>query len=102
MPFEIIDNPDPLAAMIDFHSSPVYELVFSINTLFKPPRPHEAWARETLAGLPGNLIDELAYFYKNVYGGAAFYELPVDYGDHSDVPGFFEYVRNLSERDFAF
>ncbi|HVO43387.1 MAG TPA: MarR family transcriptional regulator, partial [Aggregatilineales bacterium] len=34
--------------------------------------------------------------------GNLYLELPVDYPDHGDVPGFFSYVRGLSDVDFIF
>jgi hypothetical protein len=36
MPFEIIDSLDPLAALVEFRTSAVYEMVMSARTLIKP------------------------------------------------------------------
>jgi DNA-binding transcriptional ArsR family regulator len=102
MPFEIIDMLDPLTALVEFRTSAVFELVLSIRTLLKPPRPHEAWAKHTTAALPADLLHELTYLYQDFHDGGMYFELPADYDDHSDVAGFFDYVRHLSDVDFVF
>jgi len=102
MPFEVIDALDPLTPLVDLHTSPVYELVMSVHTLLKPSRQHEAWARRARVSLSVELFDELTYLYQNFGEGKLYLELPVDYPDHDNVPGFLDYVRNLSDADFMF
>ncbi len=102
MPFEVIDSLDPLTPLVELRTSAVYELVMSIHTLLKPSRQHEAWARHAAAGISIELLDELTYLYQNFSEGKLYFELPVDYPDHDDVPGFFDYVRQLSDADFMF
>ncbi len=101
-PFEVIDELDPLTSMIEFRTSAVYELVIGIRTLIQHPHWHEAWCERAQSALSPALYDELVYLYKNFNDGALYFELPVDYPDHSDVPGFFKYVRQLSPSDFVF
>jgi DNA-binding transcriptional ArsR family regulator len=102
MPFEIIDSLDPLASLVEFRTSAVYEMVMSARTLIKPSHQHETWAERAAASLAPDLLDELTFLYENFCEGNVYLELPVDYADHSNVPGFFEYVRHLSDIDFIF
>ncbi len=102
MPFEIIDSLDPLTGLVQFRTSPVYEMVMSIRTLLKPPRRQEAWARRAHSALSPDLFEELTYLYQNFGDCGLYLELPVDYLDHDDVPGFFRYVRQISDVDFIF
>jgi DNA-binding transcriptional ArsR family regulator len=102
MPFEIIDSLDPLAGLVEFRASPVYEMMMSIGTLLKPSHVHEAWASQAVSSLSPDLLEELTFLYQNFCDGDIYLELPVDYDDHNDVPGFFEYVRRLSDIDFVF
>jgi DNA-binding transcriptional ArsR family regulator len=102
MPFEVIDTLDPLTGLIQLRTSAVYETVISIRTLLKPSRRQETWAKRASAALAPDLLAELTYLYQNFSDGGLYLELPVDYADHDDVPGFFEHVRNLSDVDFLF
>lgn len=102
MPFEVIDTLDPLTNLIEFHTSEIYELVLSIRTLLKPPRWHEAWAERARTVIPPALLAELGSLYHSFNEGGIFFELPVDYPDHENVPGFFNYIRRLPEVDFMF
>ncbi len=102
MPFEVIDSLDPITGLVQFRASPVYEMVIGIRTLLKPSRRHEAWARRARAALSPDLLDELTALYQDFNDGGLYLELPVDYPDHGDVPGFFQYVRRLSDVDFIF
>lgn len=102
MPFEIIDSLDPLASLVEFRTSAVYEMVMSARTLIKPSHHQEAWAARAAASLSPDLLEELTFLYRNFCEGNVYLELPVDYADHNNVPGFFEYVRQLSDTDFVF
>ncbi len=102
MPFEVIDNLDPLTRIIHFRTSAVYELVISIRTLLKPSRRQEDWAAQASSALSPDLLQELSYLYQSFSDGGLYFELPVDYPTHDDVPGFFDYVRGLSDTRFLF
>ena len=102
MPFEIIDSLDPLAALVEFRTSAVYEMVMSARTLIKPSHHQEAWAQRAASSLSPDLLEELTFLYRNFCEGNIYLELPVDYADHNNVPGFFAYVRHLSDTDFVF
>lgn len=100
MPFEVIDSVDTLTDLFEFRTSPVYELILSIRTLVKPPRLLESWVTSAKAALAPDVLAELVDLYQNYSDGGVYFEFPVDYADHNDVPGFFAYMRNLSEADF--
>jgi DNA-binding transcriptional ArsR family regulator len=101
MPFEVIDTLDPLTPLVEFKTSPVYELLIGIRTIIKPPRWHESWTERARAALPPKLLTELTYLYAEFSDGGLYLELPVDYPE-SDVSGFFKYMRTLSNADFIF
>jgi DNA-binding transcriptional ArsR family regulator len=100
MPFEVIDSVDALTDLIEFRTSPVYELILSIRTLVKPSRLLESWVASAKATLSPELWVELIDLYQNYSDGGGYFEFPVDYADHGDVPGFFAYMRSLSPADF--
>lgn len=102
MPFEVIDTLDPLTGMVEFRISAVYEMVMSIRTWLKPAPRHEAWARRISAALSPALSKELTYLYQEFSDGGLYFELPVDYAAHGDMPGFLDYVRGLSDTEFCF
>ncbi|MBX3082278.1 MAG: winged helix-turn-helix transcriptional regulator [Anaerolineae bacterium] len=102
MPFEVIDTLDSLANLIEFRSSAVYELIISIRTLLKPARWHESFVERVKAALSPALMEELVDLYQNFSDGGLYFEFPVDYPDHDDVPGFFRYMHSLSDADFMF
>jgi DNA-binding transcriptional ArsR family regulator len=102
MPFEVIDTLDPLTGLVQFRTSPVYETVIGVLTLLKPSRRQEPWARRAQAAVAPDLLAELTDLYQNFSDGGLYLELPVDYPDHDDVPGFFRYVRQLSDVGFIF
>lgn len=102
MPFEVIDALDPYTAMVEFKTSAVYEMVISIASIFKPMHGQEAWSHKANAEVAPDLLKELTYIYQEFEEGRLYFELPVDYPDHSNVPGFFDYVRGLSDLDFVF
>ena len=102
MPFEVIDALDPYTSMVEFKTSAVYEMVISIASIFKPMHGQEEWSQKANEALSPDLLKELNYIYQEFEEGRLYFELPVDYPDHNDVPGFFEYVRNLSDLDFIF
>ena len=102
MPFEVIDTLDSLTDLIEFRSSAVYELIISIRTLLKPARWHEPFVERARAALSPELMAELVELYQNFSDGGLYFEFPVDYADHDDVPGFFKYMQSLSDADFMF
>jgi ArsR family transcriptional regulator, arsenate/arsenite/antimonite-responsive transcriptional repressor len=102
MPFEVIDQVDPLTNLIQFKTSAVYELLISLQTLVNPPRHHAEWAERSRDSLPKAVIAEIRAMYEEFSDGNMYLELPVDYPDHDDVMGFFNYVRGLSDADFVF
>lgn len=102
MPVQIIDTLDPIRQMVRFKTSAVYELVVGLKSLFRPTRWQVAWAERARRELPGPLLAELTYLYQSFNEGDIYIELPVDYPDHDNVPGFIDYVRRLSESDLLF
>jgi DNA-binding transcriptional ArsR family regulator len=100
VPFEVIESPDPYAALIDFRTSAVYEMVIGIRALLKPTPAQELWLN--LSQVSTALRAELSYLYNTFNDGILYHELPVDYTAHQDVPGFLDYILNLSETDFLF
>lgn len=102
MPFEVIETLDGLTDLIEFKTSALYELIISPRTLLKPTRWHEAFAARARAVLSPQLYDDLLALYKSYHEGGPFIELPVDYPDHSNVPGFFAYVLKLSDVEFLY
>lgn len=94
MPLELLETTDPLASLLRFETSPVFETIISLQLVTKPGARAE-WAAALRAGLPADLLDEVAAVYEPFFNGAVFFELAVDYPDHEDVPGFVHYVRTM-------
>jgi DNA-binding transcriptional ArsR family regulator len=87
--------------MVRFQTSPVYEMMLSLQTLRKPGARAE-WASSARAVLPPRLLRELEDLYEPYFNGALFFELAVDYTDHDDVPGYIEAVRTMDPVTFMF
>src|SRR5579859_329125 len=101
MPVEVIETTDVLTDMVQFRTSPVYEMIVSLHTL-RAGRRHREWASKARAALGRAFIAELEATY-GVFGKhIPLIELAVDYTDHQDVPGFIHYVRNMDAPTFAF
>jgi DNA-binding transcriptional ArsR family regulator len=101
MPLEVIETTDALTNIIRLQTSPVYEMIISLHVLLKPGR-HADWVETARADLPRGLMDELAEVYGPFKNGTVFFELPVNYNDHDDVPGFIRYVREMEPLTFVF
>ncbi len=101
MPLEVIETHDPITDLALFRTSPVYEMIISLQTLLNPGR-HSAWAESARAELPDQFMQELRLIYEPYVKGTFFFELAVDYPDHEDVPGFIEYVRHMDPVNFVF
>jgi hypothetical protein len=101
MPFEVIEDTDPLASLIRFETSSIYEMMLSLQTVLRPGR-HSQWRAQALAALPDDFWDALDVLYRPFSSGTVFFELGVDYPDHHDIPGFVEYVRAMDPVDFVF
>ena len=101
MPLQVIDATDSITEMVRFLSSPVYEMMLSLQTLRKPGARAE-WAASARAVLPPRLLRELDDLYEPYFNGALFFELAVDYADHDDVPGFIDYIRTMDPVTFMF
>lgn len=99
-PLEVITN-DTLSTIIRFQTSAVYELIISLHTLLYPRR-RTTWANQVRAELPAEFMEELAVVYELFYNGVEFIELPVDYPNQHDVPGFIDYVRTMEPVRFVF
>lgn len=99
-PLEVITD-DTLSTMIRFQTSAVYELIISLHTLLFPRR-RTAWANQVRSELPAGFMEELAIVYEPFYNGVEFIELPVDYPNQHDIPGFIDYVRNMDATRFVF
>ena len=102
MPLEVIDTADPLAQMIEFKTSSIYEMMLSLRILLEPTRTHRQWAMKTATKVSSDFMDELTAINKPFFMGQAFFEFAVDYENHDDVPGFIDYVLNMSPAQFMF
>ncbi len=100
MPLEVIETTDPIAGLIRFETSAVYEMIISLSMLLNPTR--REWVTEARAALPPDLFRELEAVYAPYSKGYLFLELAVDYPDHHDVPGFIRYVRDMAPEHFIF
>jgi DNA-binding transcriptional ArsR family regulator len=101
MPVEIIETTDALTHLVQFRSSPVYEMIVSLHTLVAGRR-HLDWAAKARAALGADLWAELEAIYRPFQEGVVLFEFPVDYADHQDVPGFIDYVRAMDPATFVF
>lgn len=101
MPLQVIESTDPISQLVQLRTSAVYEMIISLQTLLKPGR-HSAWANAARAALPADFLEELQAIYGPYLNGKFFFELAVDYHDHTDVQGFIDYVRSMSPVDFVF
>src|SRR5258707_6851958 len=101
MPVEFIETTDPLTAIVQFRTSTVYEMLVSLNTLLLGQR-HTDLAKRVRAALGPSFIKDLREECGQFWHGGALFEFAVDYGDHHDVPGFIQYVRNLNADTFLF
>ncbi len=99
-PLEVI-NDDALSTMIRFETSTIYEMMISLHTLLQPRR-RSAWANQTRSQLPADFWDELTAVYEICHMGAELIELPVDYPQPHNVPGFIRYVRHMDPVEFVF
>jgi len=101
MPVEVIETTDALTNLVQFRSSPVYEMIISLHTLVAGRR-HLDWASKARAALGAEFWAELEVIYKPFQEGVVLFEFPVDFPDHEDVPGFIEYVRAMDPSTFVF
>ncbi|NDJ87212.1 MAG: winged helix-turn-helix transcriptional regulator [Chloroflexi bacterium] len=101
MPHVEITSDDELVPTIRFQTSSVYEMMMSLTTLLYPRR-RTAWANQIRHELPRDLWDELNEIYGLFNKGFEFFELAVDYPSHHDVPGFIQYLRQMSPTVFVF
>lgn len=99
-PVQVIDSNDDVAEMIRFQTSPIYEMILSLQTLIQQRR-RATWVNQTRAKLSPEFWEELSTFFEN-FNLNSFIEFPVDYSNHEDVMGFIEYVRQMDLYDFAF
>jgi DNA-binding transcriptional ArsR family regulator len=100
-PLQIIETNDTFATMTRFETSAVYEMIISLYTLLRPSR-RAAWANQVRNKMSREFWDELNAVYEPFQSGLEFFELPVDYPYHTDVPGFIQYVRDMDNISFVF
>lgn len=100
-PIQIIETNDTLATMTRFETSAVYEMIISLYTLLRPSR-RAAWANQVRNRMSREFWDELNAIYEPFQSGLEFFELPVNYPYHTDVPGFIQYVRDMDNVSFVF
>jgi DNA-binding transcriptional ArsR family regulator len=93
---------DGFRSMLEFRSSPTYEMMLSLGALHRPPPRHESWAAEARARLPADMLEDADFLYSRFENGVLLMELAVDYPDHSDVSGFCRYVEEMSIPRFLF
>jgi len=101
MPLEVIESTDPVAQLIHFETSPVFELIMSLHVLLKPER-RAVWVREAREALPADFLAELEAFYEPYFKGALFFELAVDDDAPNDVPSYIAHVRDMDPARFLF
>ena len=101
MPLEVIESTDPISELVRFRTSAVYEMIISLQLMYRPTR-RAAWTANTRANLPKDFLQELDAVYKPFAQGHIFLELPVDYDDHDDVQRFIDYVRTMDPVNFVF
>jgi len=101
MPLEVIERTDPLANLIRFETSAVFEMLISLNILLTPERRPD-WCAQARAALAPDLLAELEAVYGPYWNGFFFFELALDYPDHHDVPGFIQHVRTMPPERFVF
>jgi DNA-binding transcriptional ArsR family regulator len=100
MPLEVIESNDPITEVIQFRTSAIYEMMYSLETLRLQSGRHTAWATKTRQQLSSEFLAEL----ENIYGGFSkafiLFELAIDYSDLNDIPGFLYYLRNMQPATF--
>ncbi len=101
MPFQVIESTDPIASLIRFQTSPVYEMILSLQALRKPGIRTE-WVGMARATLSADFLAALEGLYGPYLNGSVFFELGVDYPNQHDVPGFIRYVRDMDPVSFLF
>ncbi len=102
MPLQVIEAIDPLTSLARLEASPVYELVLGLRTLLLPARRTNVRAARAREALEPAFWNELAAVYGRYADGGLFFEFPIDYPDHEDVEGFFDYVRGMDPVRFVF
>jgi len=95
------ETADPITSLIRFKTSTVLETLIAAQGVAASWRLDEltAEAREALGRV---FLDEMRTFYEEFYSCCSLVELGVDCQDHSDVPGFLDYVRDMTDEQFAF
>src|SRR5215472_2714360 len=101
MPVEMIESPDTITSMVEFRTSPVYEMMVSLHTLVIGRR-HQELANAARSVLGTEFWSELDALYRPFQEGVVLFELPVNYENHDDVPGFIQYVREMDSATFMF
>lgn len=93
--------PDTFSRLIRFQTSPLLECLVSLQAAVHPWQ-HQDWGLKVKEQLGEDYINEVSELYNGFHLGCDFTELFIDYDDHGDIIGFFEYVENLTDRDFLF
>ena len=102
MPLEVIETTDPIAELITFAQSPVYEMMVSLILFLEPSRHHREWVQEARRTLSPEFFQEIEEILVPFRKGLLFFELAVDYPNHEDVPGFIDFVRGMTREQFVF
>jgi DNA-binding transcriptional ArsR family regulator len=101
MTLHVAVEPDPIAALVRFRTSSVFQMLVSLQSVTHPWR-HREWTERVRAALGGGFVAEIKGLYERFHNGCDFSETAIDYGDEHDVPGFIDHVGALSPRLFAF
>src|SRR5258708_8077466 len=101
MPVEVIESPDTITSMVQFRTSTVYDMMVSLHTLVAGRR-HPELASAALTALGPDFLSELDALYRPFQEGIVLFEIPVNYENHEDVPGFIRYVRDMDPATFIF
>ncbi|HUS16344.1 MAG TPA: ArsR family transcriptional regulator [Chloroflexia bacterium] len=102
MPSTHTDNSN-LRALIEFTESAPYELLLSLGAVYWMPGRHQAWVAQARGRLSPELLDDIHYFYDELWHRLVLMELPVDYaGPADDTAGFIRYVAAMDPDTFLF
>jgi DNA-binding transcriptional ArsR family regulator len=100
MPVEFIETTDPITHLIEFQTSPVHELIVSLQN-FTMPHKHKDWVEQAYLAL-GDEFRQVIKANESSWVSFGCLEVGIDYPNQEDVPGFLKYVRELAPERFLF
>ena len=98
MPMIPVARPDDIEVAV--HSSPLLEMLLSLESLSMPRCPQDLSGRaEEVLG--GHFRRDITELYGAFAHGTMFQEFALGWEDHEDIPGFMDWIAGLDEREFA-